>query len=187
MSSHPTAGRARLLELFRDRAVYFGDFTLASGKKSTYYINSKKAFLSGEILALLGELFWDTARGLNARAVGGLEIGAIPLTAATVLRAHAAGQPVEGFFVRKQAKEHGSKERVEGGLKPGDRVLILDDVLTTGGSALSAVEAAEAAGALVVGVACIVDRLEGATATLAAYPFRPIFTIRDFGITPPGG
>jgi orotate phosphoribosyltransferase len=95
------------------------------------------------------------------------------------------GRSLEGFFVRKQAKSHGSQERVEGVLKPGMRVLVLDDVLTTGGSVLQAIEEIEKVGAVIVAVACIVDRMEGAREALAKHTFLPIFTIRDFGVEPP--
>ena len=97
-----------------------------------------------------------------------------------------AGRTLEGFFVRKQAKEHGSQERVEGRVNAGDRVVIVDDVLTTGESVVQAIEAVEAAGAKVLRVVCIVDRLQGARERLAAYDFRPLFTIRDLGIAAAG-
>jgi orotate phosphoribosyltransferase len=177
--------RQRLLELFRARAFSFGKFTLASGKESTYYVNSKKALFHSEAASLLGEAFYDLTHDLDVQAVGGLEVGAIPLATACVIRYHAAGRGMEGFFVRKQSKDHGSKERVEGVLPPGARVAVLDDVLTTGGSALQAVEEVEKAGATVVAVVCIVDRLEGARELFTPkYQYRPVFTIRDFGIEP---
>lgn len=178
--------RARLLELFKSRAVQFGRFTLASGKESTYYINSKKALFNGEVVALVGDLLWELTRDLDIQAIGGLEIGALPLATAAVLRYHAAGTPLEGFFVRKQAKGHGSQDRIEGLLPPSARVAIVDDVLTTGGSVEQAITEVERAGAAVVAVLCIVDRLEGARERFAArYAYRPLFTIRDFGIEPP--
>jgi orotate phosphoribosyltransferase len=95
------------------------------------------------------------------------------------------GKRLEGFFVRKQQKEHGAKQRVEGVLQPGMCVAVLDDVLTTGGSVLQAIEEIEKVGATVAAVVCIVDRLEGAREALAKYRFLPIFTIRDFGVAPP--
>jgi orotate phosphoribosyltransferase len=180
------SSRQRLLELFKARAVSFGRFTLASGKESTYYINSKKALFHSEAVALLAEALYDLTHDLDIQAVGGLEVGAIPMATATVLRYHQAGRELEGFFVRKQAKAHGSQERIEGVLPPGARVAIVDDVLTTGGSALQAVQEVERAGGKVVVVVCIVDRLEGAREVFAPkYEYRPIFTIRDFGIEPP--
>lgn len=180
--------RIRLLELFKQRAVQFGRFTLASGKESTYYINSKKALFHSEVASLLGDYLWELTRDLGIQAIGGLEIGAIPLTTAAVLRYHQAGQSLEGFFVRKQAKGHGSQDRLEGVLPVGARVAVVDDVLTTGGSAEQAITEVERAGATVAAVVCIVDRLEGARTRFAPrYPFRPMFTIRDFGIEPPVG
>src|ERR1700730_18801723 len=92
--------RARLLELFRTRAVSFGRFTLASGKESSYYINSKKALFHSEAAALLGEALWDLTKDLNIQALGGLEVGAIPMAAAAALRYHQEGRVLEGFFVR---------------------------------------------------------------------------------------
>src|SRR5262245_771434 len=105
--------RQRLLDLFRTRAVAFGRFTLASGKESTYYINSKKALFHSEAVALLGEALWELTKDLNIQAIGGPEVGAIPMATAAVLRYHQEGRELEGFFVRKQAKGHGSQELIE--------------------------------------------------------------------------
>ena len=174
--------RDRLKELFRERALQFGDFTLASGQKSTYYVNSKKVLFHAEAISLLGELLYDATKDLDFQAIGGLEVGAIPMAAAALTAFHRNGRQLEGFFVRKQVKEHGSKERLEGQVKAGDKVVVIDDVLTTGGSVLQAIEAVEALGAKVVRVVCICDRLQGARKALAKYDFRPLFTIRDFGI-----
>lgn len=182
-----TEARSRLIELFRSRALLLGKFVLASGKESTYYINSKKALFHSECAALLGDALFEATRDLNIQAIGGLEVGALPMATAAVIRYHQAGRVLEGFFVRKQAKDHGSKERVEGVLEPGWRVAVVDDVLTTGTSALEAVRAVEERGAQVVAIICIVDRLQGAAELFAdKYPFQPLFTIRDFGIEPPG-
>jgi orotate phosphoribosyltransferase len=179
--------RSRLLELFKTRAFSFGRFTLASGKESSYYVNSKKAIFNGEAVALLGEVLYDLTKDLDIQAVGGLEVGAIPIAVAVALRYHQAGRPIEGFFVRKQIKGHGSQERVEGVLRPGDRALVVEDVVTTGESVLQAVQEVEKAGAMVVAVSCLVDRLEGGAEHLGKYNFRPVFTIRDFGVEPPHG
>lgn len=181
------SSRARLLQLFKARAFSFGRFTLASGKESTYYINSKKALFNSEAVWLLGDVLYDLTADLDIQAIGGLEVGAIPMATAAVLRYHEHGRPLEGFFVRKQAKDHGSRESVEGVLKSGDRAAVIDDVLTSGKSVIQAIEEVERVGAKVVAVLCIVDRLEGARERLASkYAYRPIFTIRDFGVEPPG-
>ena len=178
--------QARLLELFKERAFTFGRFTLASGKESTYYINSKKAIFNSEAVGLLGEVLWERTRDLNVQAAGGLEVGAIPMAVAMAARYQREGRPLEGFFVRKQAKDHGSRDRVEGVVGPGWRVAVVDDVFTQGTSVLQAIAEVERAGAEVVAAVCIVDRLEGARERLEPrYPCLPIFTIRDFGIEPP--
>lgn len=178
--------RDRLLEKFKERAFSFGKFTLASGKESTYYVNSKKAIFQSEVIGLLGEMLWEMTQDLNIEAAGGLEVGAIPMAAVLAAEYHRRGRALEGFFVRKQPKSHGSQERIEGVLRPGMRVAVLDDVLTTGGSALQAIAEIEKAGAQVAAVVCIVDRLEGARDAIGAkYDFRPIYTIRDFGVQPP--
>jgi orotate phosphoribosyltransferase len=177
--------RSRLLALFKERAVSFGRFTLASGKESTYYINSKKAFFNSEVIWLLGEVLWQLTKDLNIQAMGGLEVGAIPMATAAALRYHEEGRALEAFFVRKQTKGHGSQERVEGVVRPGFRAVVIDDVFTSGASVLQAVEEVEKVGATVVAVSCIVDRLEGARERLGTrYQYLPIFTIRDFGIEP---
>jgi orotate phosphoribosyltransferase len=181
-----TDARARLLELFRERAVSFGQFKLASGKESSYYINSKKAIFNAEAIGLLGEVLWQLTKHLDVQAIGGLEIGAIPMATAAAMRYHQNGRQMEAFFVRKQAKGHGSQDRVEGKVHPGMRVVMIDDVFTSGGSVIQAIEEVEKLGAQVVAVSCIVDRLEGAREKLSAkYQYMPIFTIRDFGIEPP--
>src|SRR5947209_12533425 len=178
--------RARLLELLKNRAVSFGRFTLASGQESTYYINSKKVLFNGEAVWLLGEILWELTKDLNLQAIGGLEVGAIPMATAAVLHYQLHGRPLEGFFVRKQAKEHGSRQRIEGVVQPGSRVAVIDDVFTQGTSVLQAITEVERLGAEVVAVSCIVDRLEGARERLASrYNYLTIFTIRDLGVEPP--
>jgi orotate phosphoribosyltransferase len=178
--------RARLLELFKTRAIFFGQFTLASGKQSSYYINSKKAIFNAEAVWLLGDVLYQMTREQNIQAIGGPEVGAIPMACAAAMRYHEHGERIEAFYVRKQAKSHGTREMVEGLVRPGDRVAVVDDVLTTGGSVLQAIQEIQRVGAKVVAVLCIVDRLEGAREALSPHSFLPIFTIRDFGIEPRG-
>ncbi len=180
------AARDRLLDLYKTRAFSFGRFTLASGKESPYYINSKKVLFLGEAVALTGRVLFDLIRGYDVQAVGGPEVGAIPIAAAVAMQAHLDGHALEGFFVRKQPKSHGSREMIEGILRPGDRVAVVEDVVTTGESVLKAVREVEKAGGRIALITCLVDRLEGASALLAPhYPYRPVFTIRDFGVEPP--
>ncbi|MGL6076176.1 MAG: orotate phosphoribosyltransferase [Fimbriiglobus sp.] len=177
-------GRERLRELFLARAVAFGEFKLASGKMSNYYINSKKVLFHAEAVTILGELLAEATADLEFEAIGGLEVGAIPMAAAALTGFHRKGLHREGFFVRKKPKDHGSQALIEGEVKAGDRVVVIDDVLTTGGSVVQAIQAVEAIGAKVVRVICICDRLQGAREALAQYDYRPLFTIHDFGITP---
>jgi len=184
MEATPDQTRARLKQLYLDRAISFGTFTLASGKTSNYYINSKKVLFHAEAVALLGELLYQATSDLKIAGIGGLEVGAIPMAAAAAMRYHQHGRHIEGFFVRKEAKGHGSKQRVEGEIKAGDHVAVIDDVLTTGGSVVQAIEELEKMGAIVDRVVCVVDRLQGAREALAKYDFQPLFTIRDFGIEP---
>ena len=175
---------ARLRELYAARAIATGDFTLASGQKSNYYINSKKILFHAEAVALLGELLYEATEDLDIQGIGGLEVGAIPMAAAAAMAYHLKGRTIEGFFVRKAAKGHGSKERIEGVVKPGDSVVVIDDVLTTGESALQAVLELENFGCRVPRIVCVVDRLQGASEKLAGRDFRPLYTVRDFGVGP---
>src|SRR5438552_2677694 len=119
------SNRERLKKLFLDRAVSFGTFTLASGQTSSYYINSKKVLFCSEAVALLGDLLYEATRDLDIQAIGGLEVGAIPMATAAALSYHRAGRAIDGFFIRKQAKDHGSQSRIEGLVKAGDRVAVI--------------------------------------------------------------
>lgn len=169
--------RERLRDLLKSQSLMFGDFTLASGKKSTFYFDSKRT-------TLLPDGAWLTARellrviranGIKADAIGGLTLGADPIVCPIAALSHAEGPAMRAFIVRKEAKEHGTGRKIEGNLAPASRVIIVDDVVTTGGSTMKAIEAAEAEGHTVVAVICLVDREEGGAAKLAAYPFYPIF------------
>ncbi len=176
-----------LAELIRTKALRRGEFTLASGKTSTYYLDGKQITLDAQgahlvgqgMLALLGSDWPD--------AVGGMSIGADPITAAMLTLAGMQGRPLKGFLVRKQAKGHGTNRYVEGPVAPGETAVIVEDVVTTGGSSLLAIERATEFGLRVLGVLAIVDRLEGGAAAFrqAGYPFRSLLTIRDLGIEPP--
>ena len=155
----------------------FGDFTLASGKKSKYYFDSKKTTLLAEGAYLTAREILKVVRdkGLDAQAIGGLTLGADPIVCPVAALSHLEGPALRAFIVRKEAKDHGTARRIEGSLEPGSRVIIVDDVVTTAGSTLKAIEAAEEEGHTVAAVICLVDREEGGAEKLSKYPFYPIF------------
>lgn len=181
------AARDRLIAIVRERSFSSGGETkLASGRSSTFYFNMKPTMLDPEGGHLIATLILERLRSVEADMVGGLEMGAVPLAVATAVLSKEAGRPMRAFFVRKQAKEHGARKLVEG-LGPGEtlagkRVAILEDVTTTGGSSMKAVEAVRAEGGEVALVLTVVDRLEGAAETFRAarIPFDAILTAGDF-------
>jgi orotate phosphoribosyltransferase len=161
---------SRLLEVIRQRSFRRGHFRLSSGAESTFYFNLKPTMMSPEGAHLAARALLARIREENIDYVGGLEMGAVPVIGAVAALSHAEGKPVRSFFVRKRQKEHGTKDIVEG-LAPdeslsGKRVMIVNDVATSGGSILKAAEAARAAGAAVECALVIVDREEGATVAL---------------------
>jgi orotate phosphoribosyltransferase len=178
--------RARAFQLIKERSFFRKKITLASGRESDFYFDMKPTMFHPEGAALLAELMLHDLEGLNVDYVGGLAVGAVPLVSPLSMESFRLGRPIHGFFVRKDVKDHGTMRLVEG-LKPGDTlagkaVVILEDVTTTGGSALNAVTAARASGANVVLVLSIVDRQEGADEAFAqaGVPFRAIFTAAEF-------
>jgi orotate phosphoribosyltransferase len=179
--------RPRLLDLFRERALKFGDFTLASGKKASYYLDGKQITLHSEGLKLVSEGLLDLLADVDFQAIGGMSIGADPIIGGVLTAAAARGRDLLGFLVRKEAKGHGTQRYVEGPVQPGMKVVIVDDVVTTGGSSLQAADRIIEFGCEVVHVVAIIDRLEGGAANFAArhLPLRSLLTIRDFGIAPP--
>ena len=162
--------RTRLAELLRKKSVRFGQFTLASGAASDIYIDARLTTMSPEGLALIGPLGLAAIRRMcwNADSVGGLTLGADPIAYA-ISYASALNPPVlRAFTVRKEPKQHGTRKLIEGPFESGDRVVIIEDVVTSGGSALRAIEAARDAGGEVVGVVALVDRHEGGTEKIKA-------------------
>jgi orotate phosphoribosyltransferase len=182
--------RERLIALLRRDALRTGTFTLASGRTSHYYVDGRKVTLSAEGAALIGAGVLDLIADLpGVSAVGGLTLGADPIVGATLAAAGVRGLGHwRGFLVRKEAKGHGTGKLVEGPLEPLARVVVVDDVATTGGSSLQAAEAVEALGCTVARVVVVLDRLEGAAEAFAArgLDFRPLLTIRDLGVEPVG-
>src|SRR5262245_48072872 len=179
--------RTRLIELFRQRALKFGEFTLASGKKAGYYLDGKQVTLHSEGLSLVGEGLLELLEGVDFQAIGGMSIGADPIIGGVLAAAGAKGRELLGFLVRKEPKGHGTQRYIEGPVKPGMKVVIVDDVVTTGGSSLQAIDRIQEFGCEVVQVVAIVDRMEGGAANFAArnLPLQSLLTIQDFGITPP--
>ncbi|HSJ09315.1 MAG TPA: orotate phosphoribosyltransferase [Longimicrobiales bacterium] len=175
--------RQTLRELLRARSVRTGEFVLASGKSSSYYIDARLTTMSGSGQLLIGRraLAELDARGWSPDAVGGLTLGADPVSYAIAHAAAAAGRGIDAFTVRKEAKEHGTGRLIEGNLPSGGRVVVVEDVITSGGSALKAIAAVEAAGARVLGVLAVVDREEGGRAALedAGYPVIGLFTASE--------
>ena len=181
------ARKAQLIEIIKRRSFQSGrEIKLASGKTSTYYFNMKPTMLDAEGAHLIATLILDAIAELKPDFVGGLEMGAVPIASAVAAVSHTTAQPVNAFFVRKQAKDHGTQSLIEG-LPAGEtlkgrRVVIVEDVTTTGGSAVKAAQNVRDEGADVVGVVTIVDRLEGAGDAFAAAGLNltAILTLDDF-------
>ena len=171
--------KERLVQALRDHALVIGEVILTSGATAQYYVDAKRAILRPAGFLALGELVAERATAWGATAVGGLTMGAD----AVACSALAAGADVKAFFVRKDAKAHGLQRRIEGPLlEPGDRCLVVEDVVTTGGSTLQAIEALREAGLEIVGVVSVLDRLAGGGERIAAAagaPYEPLATIDD--------
>jgi orotate phosphoribosyltransferase len=178
--------REELFELIRVRSFGRGKIKLASGRESDFYFDLRPTTLHPAGATCVGEMIADVLAEVDADYIGGLEMGAVPIATAVAIAAHRRGVDIGTFFVRKKPKEHGAKKLVEGLPKneslAGKKVVIVEDVTTTGGSALQAVDAVKAEGAEVVLVLSIVDRQEGAAETFAAQrlPFRSLFTADEF-------
>ena len=176
------ARRDKLFELLKTRAFRRGRIVLASGRESDFYFDMKPAMLDPEGAALLAELIMQALDDVEADLVGGLEMGAVPLIAPVAMRSRDFGRSLPGFFVRKAVKDHGTKKRVDGNDVAGKAVVILEDVTTTGGSALDAVQAVREAGGTVALVLTILDRGEGAEAVFkeAGVKFKSLFKAQEF-------
>jgi orotate phosphoribosyltransferase len=179
------AKRARLIQLLTERSFERRKVILASGRESDFFIDCKQTMLTAEGHALIGELMFDLLAELPpCEAVGGVELGGCPLASAVSLVSFQRGKPLNALYVRKAKKDHGTTKLVEGdkSLKPGLKVALLEDVVTTGGSSLKAVESLKAAGAQVVGIVALVDRLEGGADTIRAsgLPLVTLATRADF-------
>jgi orotate phosphoribosyltransferase len=178
-----------LLELLRTRSFERKKVVLASGRESDFFIDCKQAVLTGEGHALVGDAMLEAMEGFpECRAVAGVELGGCPLASAVALTSFLRGAPLDALYVRKDAKDHGSRRLIEGstGLAEGAAVVLLEDVVTTGSSTLKAAEKLEGAGFTVAGVVALVDRLEGGREAIEARGLKlvALYTRADF--IPPG-
>lgn len=178
-----TDPKERLAALLRQRSVKLGDFTLASGARSNYYIDARLTTMSAEGQRLVGEVALEAIRsaGWDPDWVGGLTLGADPVAYAIAHHSSTHGPPVDAFTVRKAPKGHGTGRQIEGGLPAGARVVLLEDSVTSGGSALKAAEVVAAHGAEILGVMALVDREEGGREAIedAGYSFVSVFPAKD--------
>lgn len=176
----------RLRRLLRERSVLRGDFTLASGKRSTFYIDARRTTMCGEGFAVIGALGLARLADRNwaPEFVGGLTLGADPVAYALAAAAYAQGRSLDAFTVRKQPKPHGTSRRIDGCFRPGATVVVVEDVITTGHSAAEAIAAVTAEGGRVLGVLAVVDREEGGRAALeqAGHPVEALVTATELGV-----
>lgn len=176
--------RRQLLKLLKEKSFRYSPekpFRLASGRESPYYVDCRPVTHSAEGLALIGEIFFDLIKDLDVQGIGGLTMGADPIAHAASLVSFQKGRPVNAFSVRKFSKEHGAGGLIVGDVHPGDRVVIVEDVVTTGGSTLKAIQAAREFGLEVVKVIILVDREEGGREAVAQEvpDVERVFTISD--------
>ncbi|MDO3651029.1 orotate phosphoribosyltransferase [Nocardia mangyaensis] len=177
-----TADRDQLAALVRELAVVHGKVTLSSGKEADYYVDLRRATLHHQAAPLIGSLLRELVADWDFESVGGLTMGADPVAMAVM---HAPGRPIDAFVVRKAAKAHGMQRQIEGPNVVGKRVLVVEDTTTTGNSPLTAVRALRDAGAIVVGVATVVDRETGADQVIAAegLEYRSILGLDDLALS----
>ena len=169
--------RSELLKLLKEKAVRKGEHTLSSGKKSHYYIDGKQVTLDPHGILLVGKTILSMLHGIQVDAVGGPTLGADPIAAAVSLLSSQTGHPLKAFIVRKEEKRHGTQKRIEGPeLQAGDKIVVVEDVITSGQSVMEAIREIEKLNCRVVKVICLVDREEGADLLLQPYNFSPIFT-----------
>src|SRR5271170_6846175 len=176
----------KLVKLLEQKSLRRGDFTLASGAKSTYYIDGKMTCLDAEGATLVADAILNEIKDLPVDAVGGMDMGATPIVGAVATRSFTAGRPLPVFVVRKDVKQHGTMKLIEGPLKPPCKVVVIDDVITTGGSIIKAIEAVRAVGCEVLLAISVLDRQAGAHEALKKLnvPYQPLVTLADLGITP---
>jgi orotate phosphoribosyltransferase len=164
--------KERLGEIILERSFKYSEtqpFTLASGRLSNYYFNCKPTTLDPEAMNLIGEIIFDMVKDSDITAAGGLTLGADPIANALSVISYQKGKPVKSFIVRKDVKDHGTKSAVEGNVQAGEKVLIIDDVITTGASTITAIEQARKADLIIEGVITMIDREEGGRENIEKY------------------
>ena len=175
--------KLRLLKILREKSVSYGHFTLSSGRKSSYYVDSKLTTFDPGGVSLVGKLVFEIIKdkGEEISAVGGLTMGADPIAISTIIAALNEKYSLKGFSVRKEAKPHGKRKLIEGNLDTKDKVVILDDVITTGASTIKAIKAVREFGCDIIMVVALVDRLEGGAEKIRklGHDVHTIFTIDD--------
>lgn len=176
--------RSRLIELIKAHALQFGSFTLASGKTASFYLDCRKLTLHPQGANQIGAGMLELLGQPQPDAIGGMAIGADPISAATITLAGQQGSDLLAFIVRKEAKQHGTGRQVEGPVEPGMSAVIVEDVVTSGGSALKAVDAIREFGLKVDRILAVVDRLEGGREAIEAAGLQldTLVTVRDLGI-----
>lgn len=174
----------RLVALLAEKSVLFGEFTLASGRRSDFYIDARLTTMSPEGLRLIGERGRDALErsGWNVDSIGGLTMGADPIAYAIAYASAESDKPLRAFSVRKEPKVHGTGKRVEGPFRKGDVVAVIEDVVTTGGSALSAIDAVQDEGGIVAGVLALLDREEGGLERIEARGFSVLALARGSAV-----
>ena len=180
-----TDARTQMIEFIKADAVFHGDFTLTSGKKATYYVDMRRVSLDHRVAPLIGQVMVDLISEIpDVAAVGGLTMGADPIASAVMHQGIAMGHSYDSFVVRKEPKDHGRGRQVEGPDLEGKRVIVLEDTSTTGGSPLKAIEALLKVGAVIAGVAVVVDRNTGAKEIIeaAGYPYYSAIGLGDLGL-----
>lgn len=175
----------RLAEIIRRNSLSEGkELVLASGRTSTFYFDMKATTFDPEGSNLIADLILEKISSDNVDYIGGLEMGAVPIIVGVSLKSYLSGRPIRGFFVRKEAKQHGTRQLIERELTSGSQVLMVDDVTTTGGSVMKAVNAVRNVGCVVTKVITVVDREEGASKNLASEGIElvPLLTASDFNV-----
>ena len=182
--SGQAVSQQQLVDVVREKALEFGDFTLASGKKANFYLDCRKVTMDSESAPLIAEAMIDRLPNPWPDAVGGMAVGAVPIAAAILARVGMRDRALKGFFVRKEQKDHGTNRRVEGSVSSGDRVVIVEDVVTSGGSSLDAIRSCREFGLVVEHVIAIVDRQAGAAEAFAQHDCQltALMTVADLGV-----